>query len=775
MNLLTFKFLTSGNVAKETVLNRIPLFVLAVILTCLLGSGIFRTTFNSSLSALLAQSDPYLNELEEMDRTFPSNGEIRFAFVADKGATIFDSKVLLAISDLQERFTAIPKNQGINTILDFTSPETQRRLFSKAIDDLSDSEIAEISEVAKNERFLTTNLLSPDGRLTFAIIEVNTRDSSNAERLEIADSILRLKEELSSLHPEVNLFANSDVILEKASQQDMVDDLTQLMPLVILLCVAVICYCFKSLAIGACILAHVAFTIICTVGILGLFGLSFNNISVIAPLVVVIISVANSVHIISIFKQGLYRGEKDVEAMIYSMKHNLRPVSLAAITTAIGFTSLSMSSSPAIQDFGRIVSVGIAFAYLLTILMLPYMLVRVSNISSVSKETGLTFFQSQLRGLIEFTAQNDKVIFFVCSTLAVFTFCLLPLNETDFNRLDFIASDSDIREYYDVVNESMNRGLGLNYAIETQVENGAIDPAFLREADKFTNWLSEQDEIESVISIVEVIKTINRILNDNDEQQYNIPAESQTNFNYLNAYRTVEDNFLPLNRFIDEDYSAITLIINAKEMTNQQMIDLDERITQEYPKAFSSASLIHGSGVLLFARMDELVTIELLQGYSISLLLITLCLTLGFSSLHFGLLSVIPNLLPATMVFGFWAFFVGQIDPFVMMLFSISIGLVVDDTVHILSHYLESRRAGASTAEAIGSSISTAGPALTITTMVLALGTTILIFASTLYFQQSAKLLVPIVVLALVLDLLYLPTILKRFDTQYKAQEIVTS
>ena len=710
-----------------------------------------------------------------MNRTFPSNGEIRFAFVADKGATIFDSKVLLAISDLKERFTAIPKIQGINTILDFTSPETQRRLFSKAIDDLSDSEIAEISEVAKNERFLTTNLLSPDGRLTFAIIEVNTRDSSNAERLEIADSILRLKEELSSLHPEVNLFANSDVILEKASQQDMVDDLTQLMPLVILLCVAVICYCFKSLAIGACILAHVAFTIICTVGILGFFGLSFNNISVIAPLVVVIISVANSVHIISIFKQGLYRGKEDVEAMIYSMRHNLRPVSLAAITTAIGFTSLSMSSSPAIQDFGRIVSVGIAFAYLLTILMLPYMLVRVSNISSVSKETGLTFFQSQLRGLIEFTAQNDKVIFFVCSTLAVFTFCLLPLNETDFNRLDFIASDSDIREYYDVVNESMNRGLGLNYAIETQIENGAIDPAFLREADKFTNWLSEQDEIESVISIVEVIKTINRILNDNDEQQYNIPAESQTNFNYLNAYRTVEDNFLPLNRFIDEDYSAITLIINAKEMTNQQMIDLDERITQEYPKAFSSASLIHGSGVLLFARMDELVTIELLQGYSISLLLITLCLTLGFSSLHFGLLSVIPNLLPATMVFGFWAFFVGQIDPFVMMLFSISIGLVVDDTVHILSHYLESRRAGASTAEAIGSSISTAGPALTITTMVLALGTTILIFASTLYFQQSAKLLVPIVVLALVLDLLYLPTILKRFDTQYKAQEIVTS
>ena len=762
-------------IAETTVSNRSGLFILSLILTCIFGSGIFKTSFDSSLSALLSQSDPYLNELEEVDRTFPSNGEIRFAFIAERNNSVFDRKILLAISDLIEKFTVIPKVQGITTILEYTSPETQRRLFSKSINDLSDSEIAQIGEIATNERFLTANLLSSDAKLTFAIIDVNTREATNTERLEIADSVLALKDQLRSLHPSVNVLANSDVILEKASQQDMIDDLTKLMPLVILLCVAVICYCFKSLAIGACILVHVAFTIICTVGVLGFFGLSFNNISVIAPLVVVIISVANSVHIISIFKQGLNQNKQDVNAMIYSMQSNLRPVSLAAITTAIGFTSLSMSSSPAIQDFGRIVSVGIGFAYVLTVFMLPFMLVRISNFSSVSKDSGINFLQPQLRSVIKFGSRNDNVIFSVCTALAVLTFVLLPLNQTDFNRLDFIASDSDIREYYDVVEENMNRGLGLSYAIETSTEDGAIDPLFLERADEFTNWLSDQEEIESVISLVDVLKTINRIINDNDEQKYSIPVEIQTNTNYLNAYKTVEDNFLPLDRFIDDDYSAITVTVNAKEMTNQQMIDLDQRITKEFSEAFLSASLIHGSGVLLFARMDELVTIELLQGYSISLLLITICLTLGFKSIYFGFLSVIPNLLPATMVFGFWALFVGQLDPFVMMLFSISIGLVVDDTVHILSHYLDNRRDGMAKVTAIANSITTAGPALTITTMVLALGTTVLIFANTLYFQQSAKLLVPIVVLALVLDLLYLPSILKRFDSNFKTREIVTS
>jgi predicted RND superfamily exporter protein len=161
--------------------------------------------------------------------------------------------------------------------------------------------------------------------------------------------------------------------------------------------------------------------------------------------------------------------------------------------------------------------------------------------------------------------------------------------------------------------------------------------------------------------------------------------------------------------------------------------------------------------------MDELVTVELLQGYSLSLALITLCLIIGLRSLKFGLLSIIPNLLPATIVFGIWAITVGQINPFVMMLFSISIGLVVDDSVHLLSHYLHARRGGVDGDAAMADAIRTAGPALSITTLVLALGATVLIWANTLYFQQAAQLLVPIVVLALVLDFLFLPSILRRF------------
>jgi len=173
--------------------------------------------------------------------------------------------------------------------------------------------------------------------------------------------------------------------------------------------------------------------------------------------------------------------------------------------------------------------------------------------------------------------------------------------------------------------------------------------------------------------------------------------------------------------------------------------------------------------------MDELVPIELLQGYSISLLLITISLMIGMRSFYFGMLSIIPTLLSATMVFGFWALLVGQLDPLAIMLFSISIGLVVNDTVHLLSYYLKKRRAEIDKTGAIDYAIKTAGPTLSMTTIVAALGTTILIEANTIYYQRAVKLLVPIKVLALLLDLFYLPTILRRFDKNFKSEKLVTS
>ncbi len=764
----------SNRVAIFTVAHRKILVTIAAITSLLLASGIPRTSFDTSLGALLTQSDPYLDELRVMQEEFPSPLEVSFAFVAGENETVFNHELLQAIADLRENFRAIPFATRISSLLSYESPETGRRLFITAPANYSASELRGLSEVALNDRLLTANLLSDDARLSFATITTEGNDVSAAERLQIANAVVLLRDQLRDRHPTVGIHANSEVMLEQSSQQAMLDDLTSLMPFVILACVLAICYCFRSATLGICILTHTLFTLLSTIGALGYLGFAFNSISIIAPLVLVIISVANSVHIISIYKQALHRGVEKIEAMRESVLHNFQPVTLAALTTAIGFSSLNMCSSPAIQEFGQIVALGIVFAYVLTLLLLPAVLIWMTSKREVIASSGVPFMEGTLQKISAFTRRRDSSIFWICTALAIITFFLLPLNETDFDRLDFIAADSDIKQFYDEVSTHYNRGPALTYGIDARTAQAAIDPDFLRRVEEFGFWLNQQAAVESVASLVDVVKTINRVQHD-DVGFDRIPDDIDTVSNYLLGYALVQTEDFPLFGFVNLEFSMMNIFVNATPMSNQQLIDFDSRVTKKFQQDFPDVDLLHGSGILLFSRMDELVTIELLQGYSISLLLITLSLIVGMRSIYFGILSIIPNLLPATMVFGFWALFVGQLDPFVMMLFSISIGLVVDDTVHLLSHYLEKRRAGLDQAKSIDYAISTAGPALSITTIVLALGTTILIGANTIYFQQAAKLLVPIVVLALALDLFYLPTILRRFDKQFKPENIVTS
>jgi predicted RND superfamily exporter protein len=635
-------------------------------------------------------------------------------------------------------------------------------LFQFSIDRYSQEELDALLQPALNDRLLTNSLLTGEGHLTFAVVALSVDELAGEARERTARAIQELRDSLRNAHPDIGFYAMSDVILQQSSQKAMLDDLSQLLPFVIILCVLVICFCFRSIRFGAGILTHTLATCLCTLGFLAYTGFSFNSISVIAPLIVVIIAVANSVHIISLFRQSLENGASKKDSMIASLVHNVVPISLAALTTAIGFVSLLLCSSPAIKGFGIIVGIGIGFGFVLTLTFLPALLMLLAPKVEVITE-GREQPSSLLTEVVTLGKRYDRPIFWGCSLLAVVTLALLPLNESDFNRLDFLGSDPELSSYYDIVGESINRGPLLTYGVQTNKIDGAIDPDFLARLDDYFSWAQQLAGVESIASIVDIARAVNRAQHQDNPEFYRIPEDTDAVANSLLAYQVVQSEDFPLKDFITEDFAVTRFFLNATPSTNKELLATDALLSEEFARRFPEAQLMHGSTLLLFSRMDELVTVELLQGYSLSLLLITLCLIVGLRSVKFGLLSIIPNLLPATIVFGVWAITVGQINPFVMMLFSISIGLVVDDSVHLLSHYLQRRREGVEGEVAMNEAILTAGPALSITTLVLAIGATILIWANTLYFQQAAQLLVPIVVLALVLDLFYLPAILRRF------------
>ena len=751
--------------ARLLVQQRNALLALAVLLSVLLAAAIPRTGFDTSLSVLLTRSDPWLAERDRMQAEFPGVLEISFAFEPASG-DVFSHANLAAMVDLSQEYRQIPLARSMNSILAWQSPYGDDTFFEKPLAQIGTYTVAELQERrarALTEEFVAGMLLSPAGDLALASVRLGTATLTAEQRLATAEATLALRDSLQSRHPDVAVHVSSEALYELSSRDAMLEDLLYLLPIVLLLCNGIICYSFRSVLLGASILAVSLLAIVMTVGTLGWLGISFNSISVMAPLVVVTIAVANSVHLVSIYRQQRLAAMAGVDAMVHSLQYNLRPISLATLTTIVGFGSLNLASSPAISSFGSVVALGVAFAWVLTLLVLPgiVLLLPAAVGTRTAQQPLLARITAGCRRLV---VARGTLILWAVALLGLIALPLSLRNTTDFDRSSFVSEDSVLHDYVTAVSTRMARGPQLVYGIDARAPDGVVEPEFLRRVDEFAQWLREQDGVLQVASLVELVKGVNEVTNDNQPVFAVIPDDVAVIEDHLFNYQMVQVSSFTLDNFVNADFSLLRLFVGIGELSNQETLDLNEHIGAEFARRLPEYGLLHGSSTLVFARMNEAVTVELLQSFVLSLLLITVALVIGMRSLTYGLLSMLPNLLPAVFVFGAWGLLVGSIDPFVMMLFSISLGLVVDDTVHILSSYQTCRAEGLSPRAAVDTSLERAGPALIITTAVLALGTCVLMAASTLYFQQAATLLVPIVVVALVLDLLFFPALLMRLD-----------
>ncbi len=745
----------------------------ATLLCLLAGAGLIHLDYDTSLGDLLPAQDPYQDQREQLRERFPTAPQISFALIPDNGQ-VFSPPTLEALAELNRRFRQIPHARSMDSILNYRSPFGEVSLLPSPWNDMSrysETQLDQAREQALSNPLVDGELVSPDTDLALARITLSIDDPSAARNRAMADASLRLRDTLEQAHPEVSVHVSSEALFEQSTRQAMVRDLTRLLPVVMALCALLVCYCFRSVVLGLSILAVAGLTVALTTGTLGWLGIAFNTVSIMAPLVVVIIAVADSVHIVSVHRQRLEQGASASEAMAGSLALNLRPVTLATLTTGVGFASLNLVSAPALSEFGSIVTLGTGYAWLVTMTILPGLIIATSGLVPATGHTGSAtrLTAAPLRWCQGLVQRHGTALLGGVGLLTLAAVALLPLNRTDFNRMDFISTDSPVHDYYEAVRERLDRGPVLEYGIET-APGQLASPAVLRQVDRFAQQLREDSSVVSAASLVEVVKTVNQTLYGEDDPEigtgphYRIPDSAQAVRDQLNDYRQVEARGYPLERFVTTDLATMRVFISTNRLSNAEIVALDRRVGERFADIVDQGRLLHGSSTVLFARMDQAVTGELMRGYLLTLAIITGVLIVGLRSRFHGLLSVLPNALPAIIVFGFWGLFVGQLDPFVLMLFSVSIGLVVDDTVHVLSTWLRARRRGESATGAMREALHIAGPALIITTAVLALGTLVLTAASTLYFQQAARLLVPIVVLALILDLTFLPALLQYLE-----------
>ena len=746
--------------------HRFKLAVVALLVTIIGGWGVQFTRFDGTNESLFAEADEYKAEVDQARVDFPSSAP-RLTMTFEVDGDIFNLRTLTAIDELTRRYIEIDSAIALSSILTYRVSEADKEILGRSylfpdLDDITEADLQQIKTIALNDEDLTQARLTSAGNVTLATVSYSVSEDTSEARLAVAESAVVLRDSLRQQYPDIRIYLVGGPMFERDSNLAREKDNKVLLPLVVIAGVLLLWFCLGSLLSSIALAVVALTTIIVTVGTHALLDVPLNQISRLGPAVAGIVAFADGIHVLSVYAQKILRGTDRKQALIESININFRPIALATVTTTMGFLSLNLSSAPAIYGFGNIVAIGVIWAFFFTVFLLPAMILLIPA-RSIAKPLGVSGF---IEGVLRLVARREKPLFWGFLGLIAVTLFMLPLNKLDNDPFDFIDEGSDLSVVVEIQQREFENDRGLAFVVRSNEYYGITNRDFLDKVDDIATQLEADPQISWVSTYTDYLKLRNKAANDDDEAYEVIPEDQLTVIDYLVGYQLVAEIDPNLGQIFNKDYSAIYLYVATSGLSDEEILQLANKIdvlAENY--ASESFQVTHANNTILGARLNQIISTELFTGFSLSLVMITLTMMIGLRSLRYGLLSIAPNVFPITIVFGLWGLIEGNLSPYVLMLLAVSIGLVVDDSVHVLSKYKTARDSGKSPGESIEESISLAGSAITITTLWMSVGIALMGFSSTTIFQNLTSIITPIIVVALFLDLLFLPSLLTRFDS----------
>ena len=583
--------------------------------------------------------------------------------------------------------------------------------------------------------------------------------------MEVVDFLYGAAAEARAKHSAIDYHLTGELILNRAARDAIDDDMGVLGPLAFGTMLLVAIVLLGSIWGTVAILLLLIAVILSGFGFAGWTGMKLYGESGAALFVLMAVTVAHAVHIIEAMQSALSQGMDRKQAAIHAVELNAWPVFLTSLTTAIGFLSLNFSEMPPFRIMGNIVAFGVMCAFVYSVTLLPAFLSAVPMRPRRARAGATGFFDH----LGRFVVSRHLPLLCSFSVLAVVLVAGISRIELNENHLELLDESYEYRRSTDFISENFGGLEPFEYSLSAGEEGGITRIEYLRKVDAFAQWYRTQPEVAHVFSIADVVKRLNKNLNGDKPDYYRIPDDSDLAAQYILIYEFSLPVGLDLNNLIDVERSSTRMTVTLKNLSTGGKIDLDNRakawLQQNAPGLATGAV-----GVTIVGSYSVQRNIEnMLIGTIVAMSIVSLLLILVFRSLRFGLISLIPNFLPAAMAMGLWGYAVGEVGVAASVVTAIAFGIIVDDTIHFMTKYLRARKEGLLPSESVQRAFDSVGKALLTTTVVFTLG--FLVFgASGMASNQVLGMLVGMtVIMALLADFLFLPPLLMALDGDREA------
>jgi uncharacterized protein len=720
-------------------------------------------SFSNDYRMFFGEDNPQLLAFEKMQATFNKNDNILFV-ITPKSEKVFTRETLAVIKDITHEAWQVPFSTRVDSITNYqhTYAEEDDLVVGDLVADpenLDDSDLVKIQSIAINEPTIVHRLVSPDSKFAGINVTVQLPGQSLDEVPEAVAFARDLKQRMLDKHPDVEIRLVGMAMMNNAFPEASKSDVASLYPIALGFIILTLFVLLRGLSGTVATFIMIIFSITAAMGLAGWADMLLSPPVMSAPIMILTMAIADAVHLLVTMRHELAIGLDKNKSIIESMRINFRPIFVTSLTTVLGFLSLNFSDAPPFHDLGNIAAIGVTIAFILSITFLPAV---VSILPATGKKE--VAGKQMMAHFGEFVIRRQKPLLIANTLVIIVLASLAPLNELNDQFIEYFDESIEFRRDSDYAAENLTGVYYIDYALGTAQSGGISDPAYLSNVAKFSQYLRTRPEVIHVQTISDTFKRLNKNMHGDDPSWQRLPDERNLAAQYLLLYEMSLPYGLDLNNQIDVDKSTTKVAVTIKTLTSNEVIAFDDAAIQWLKVNMPSIKPYSSGPTLMFAHLGKRNITSMLEGTTIALLFISAVLILFLGSLKYGFISLLPNLTPALAAFGIWAVTVGQVGIGLSIVTGMTLGIVVDDTVHFLSKYLRARREkGLSAEDAVRYAFNSVGVAILVTSVVLIVGFLILA-QSHFYLNSSMGLLTSVVIfIALVVDLTFLPPLLMKF------------
>ena len=764
------KKLLNVNYLAETIIRYRPLcIIISILILAGLAQGLSKINFNPDINAFFPENDTLTTSHLSIEDTYSSMDNAVIGIGVKEG-TVFTNEVLSLIEDLTERAWKTPHSLRVDSLSNYSyvSADGDDLYIEPFLEGSSTYDLKTLKEkelIIEEEELAYGAIISKDKKTSLINIVFDPpRKDIEAEYQESLNYVLGFLEEARKNHPEVDLIISGIVYMEYQSPMLLKAQMPKLMPTAILVILLTLFLLLRSLVAVAGSFLVILMSVVSAMGSIGFMSGDIAQPFIMVPILIATLAVADCVHLFTLYFQNLDSSRKSKEAMLESLKLNLQPLFLTSLTTAIGFLSLNLAPVEPLRGIGNGVAVGVFLAFIFTVLLLA----PIVSYFNVKQSKNINFQKNIARKLGRFSIKNYKRLLVIVPVISCFLMAFIPLNKTNDNPLEFYSE-----RYTTSAADSkwISQRIGGTFPVSYELYSQGIvsDPEFLREVDKFSEWLASNKEVLHVSSLSKIMKNLNKTLHGKQEEWNIIPTEPDLSAQYLFFYEMSLPYGLDLTNSISQNKESIKLVASLKELGSLEYREFAKRVENYASQNMPEDMVSIGTGTRpIFAFMSTMLITQLTCALGIGIVLITATIILFFRSLRYGMLTSVTNLLPIGVAFGIWAIVSGEISMLVGIGMGTTLGIIVDFTVHFLSKYLHARRQkNLSAEEAVEYAFETVGFALIITSFSLILGFLVLLQAFFIPIHGFVLFSSIAFLSALIIDLLLFPALLITWDKRY--------